>query len=313
MENAIEIPIFQSPQIFKIFIGKCEVKKGLFSQTLKIGDNVPFNKPGTRLIAYAWRERTGESGGGHRDDLIFNGSEDRINQDTTGPGISIRPLYADSRMSKPSVSFTDRITSSLPVQCEVMITDESGIDVTGTGPDEGLSYYVKDIIDRKNINSWFQISKGDFRTGSVVLDFDRSVLEPGDYELVICASDLLGNKAEKSFQLSFASEDEVSLDRVFNYPNPMISGGFTRFYFYHTGTSIETGSNLRAMVRIYTLSGKLIRVIKDAENGQMWDGKDQRGRLLSPDVYLYQVQVYSSGLRKNSKSRVCKLVIHPPH
>lgn len=296
-----------------VFLGKVEVKRGIFSQTLKIGENVPFNKPGTRLTAYAWRERTGESGGGYRDDLTFNGSENGTHDDSTGPRILIRPLYADSKMSKPAISFTDRITSSLPMQCEIVIDDESGIDVTGTGPDEGLSYYVKDVIDRQNINSWFQFSEGDFRTGTAVLDFDKSVLGTGDYELTICAADLSGNKTKKTFQLIITNESDLSLDRVFNYPNPMVHGGSTRFYFYHSSTSHETGSHFRAMIRIYSLSGKLIRVIKDAENGQMWDGTDQRGRSLSPDVYLYQVQLYSSGVKKNSKSKICKLVIHPPH
>jgi hypothetical protein len=296
-----------------IFLGKVQVKNGRFSQLLKTGENVPFNKPGIRLTAYAWRERTGDAGVGYRDDLICNGSENSPHDDTAGPQILVRPLYADSRMSKPAISFSDRITSSLPMQCEIVIKDESGIDVTGTGPDEGLSYSIQDVSDRQNINSQFQFSEGDFRTGSVVLNFDKSNLTPGEFTLNIWATDLLGNRAIAAFDLNILIDSEISLDRVFNYPNPMTIGGGTRFYFYHSNTSQESGMEMRAVIRIYSLTGKLLRVIKDAENGLTWDGRDQYGRILSPDVYLYQVQVYSSGLKKSSKSKICKLVIHPPH
>jgi hypothetical protein len=55
-----------------------------------------------------------------------------------------------------------------------------------------------------------------------------------------------------------------------------------------------------------------LRVIKNAKNGEVWDGRDQIGNVLSPDVYLYQIIATSPDLKKSTKSKVKKLVIHPP-
>jgi hypothetical protein len=53
-------------------------------------------------------------------------------------------------------------------------------------------------------------------------------------------------------------------------------------------------------------------VIQDARNGEVWDGRDQRGHILTPDVYLYQIIAEDLIQKKTKKSKVMKLVIHPP-
>jgi hypothetical protein len=296
-----------------VFMGKVQVNNGTFSQHIKIGENVIFNKPGVRLIAYSWSKEYGDAGSGYRDDLLFNDSETGIRDDSIGPDILIRPLYAEKKMNKSSVAFSDGITTTLPFQCEIILQDESGIDVTGAGPDEGLSYYVPGFIAQQNINQNFQFDEGDFRKGRAILDFNDNTLKEGVYKLYIYATDLSGNRSESVFDLNIVNGAELLLDHVFNYPNPMSIGMWTKFYYCHSSTSLSTSNSTRAVIRIYTLQGKLIKVIKDAENGQIWDGRDQRGYVVSPDVYLYQIEVYSPNLKKHNKSKVCKLVIHPPH
>ena len=70
-------------------------------------------------------------------------------------------------------------------------------------------------------------------------------------------------------------------------------------------------------IKIFTLSGKLVKVFPDAINGQPWDLTDQRGNRLPPNVYLYQVtaKMIGGGMTGNEKivkSPIRKLVIHPP-
>jgi hypothetical protein len=61
----------------------------------------------------------------------------------------------------------------------------------------------------------------------------------------------------------------------------------------------------------------LIRVFSKAVNGQEWNLTDQRGNILTPNVYLYRILLKKqdgniSDRLNEIKSPVKKLVIHPP-
>jgi hypothetical protein len=107
----------------------------------------------------------------------------------------------------------------------------------------------------------------------------------------------------------YTFENEPTLDRVFNTPNPVKMGQTTRFFFYPS--TAQPYLNARFIVKIFSLSGKLLRVFKDARNGETWDLKDQNGYPLPPNIYLYQVTGYYV-TDKQVKSKIQKVVIHPP-
>lgn len=216
-------------------------------------------------------------------------------------------------MKSSSVTFSDRIVSLLPLSFEIDAFDENGIDVSGVGPDEGLLVEVEGVMAKQNINHKFQFKKGDFRQGSATVTFNENSIKPGSYQMDISARDLLGNLSKKTFTLEITPTTELKLDHVFNFPNPMKMGSGTRFYFYPSNTAqIYNAMPVRIFVKIYTLGGKLLCVRKDAENGWLFDGRDQVGNLLTPGIYLYQVTAISEGMQKTVKSGIKKLVIYPP-
>ena len=95
----------------------------------------------------------------------------------------------------------------------------------------------------------------------------------------------MGNFSRRSFALVITEEQELILDQVFNYPNPMRMGKSTRFFFFPSNTAQQYNQMpVKTAIKIYTLSGKVVRVIKNARNGEVWDGRDQAGNVLSPDV-----------------------------
>ena len=135
--------------------------------------------------------------------------------------------------------------------------------------------------------------------------------------MVISAQDMLGNSSELTVGLDILNPDDFDLHHTFNYPNPVRMGRTTKFYFYHSNKSQLWHGGVEAKIKIYTLSGKLIRVFKTANNGEVWDLTDQRGHVLTPNVYLYRVTVkmLNSGFSDNEKivkSPIKKLVILPP-
>ncbi|MDD5675371.1 MAG: hypothetical protein PHC61_14470, partial [Chitinivibrionales bacterium] len=282
---------------------------GKFNQTILIPQKVEFLKTGAKLIAYAWQDSAGALGS--LDNFIFKGTVNSGRRDTIGPTITIRPVFDDPALNA-KVSFTSSITGELPLKCEVDIADSSGIDVIGTNPDEGITMEVKGALAKKNINSQFQFSPGDYRRGVATLVFEENSLSPGSYSLSITAADLTGNVSRAAFGLTIVSGD-FSLDHIFCYPNPARLGASARFFFAPTSQSVASwGHDIDVTIKIYALSGKLLRVIEHAVNGQSWDLTDQFGNRLSPNVYLYTITASSAHLQKTVRSGIQKIMIYPP-
>jgi hypothetical protein len=294
-----------------LFVGQTQVRAGQFEQVVLFPRNVAFDVPGVKLNAYVWRK--GDIGTGHDASYIFDSTDAGSVDDTIGPVISVRPVYDDQEFNGEA-SFTDALVSALPMSCEIHVYDGSGVDVVGAGPGEGLTLEIPGALSKRNINNTFQFDQGDYRRGKAPLVLEEEQINTGQYTMVITAQDLLGNMSTLSVDLEIVSGVALNLNHVFNHPNPMRMRETTRFYFHtsHTADGWE-GTDADITLRIYTLSGKLIRLFRNPENGMEWDGTDQFGNVLSPNVYLYQVAAKSlTGLDRTEKSPIRKLVIHPP-
>ncbi|MBD3322815.1 MAG: hypothetical protein GF350_17075, partial [Chitinivibrionales bacterium] len=295
-----------------LFSGTTPVTGGVFSQEILLPRRMTFNTPGAKMIAYAWHGE--EAGTGHDDDFIFSGTVPTAIADSSGPRISIRPVYHDGTRNA-TATFADEIITSLPIDLEIELYDKSGIDVVGTGPDEGLTFEIPGEKPMQNINHKFQFEEGDYRTGVATISFEEDEIEPGAYELKIGARDLLGFSSNETFSFEIAPKEEFRLGHVFNYPNPVRAGETTRFFFYSSSPSRPWSENdgVFVTIKIYTLSGKLIKIIKNAYNGVEWNAADEFGRELSPNIYLYQISAEAPFIQnENEKSAIQKLVIHPP-
>ena len=293
-----------------VFTGQTSVINGTFEQTLHLPRKVTFNKPGASLIAFSWQ---GSDNGLGQKSFIFSGS-DTGSSDTIGPTIAIRQLFdqtgsVDVNKSTVNALSTGRIQAVLPFSCEIDVFDPSGVDVVGTGPDEGLTIEIPGVLSKQNINQKFRFVDGDYRKGAATIEFTEGMVRTGTYAMTISAQDLAGNMTRKDFTLDVTQNQDLSISQVFNYPNPMKMGSTTAFYF-----NLSKSSGIMCTIKLYTLSGKLIRVFYGAHSGQVFDGRDQMGNLLGPKVYLYQViaEDNSQSQQKTVKSAIQKLAVHPP-
>jgi hypothetical protein len=296
-----------------IFTGQTSVKNGTFEQTLHLPRKVTFNKPGASVIAYAWQG--GDNALGYKN-VLFNGSEppDSGSSDTAGPTIAIRQLFdqtgsAAVNMATVNALTSGRIQAALPFSCEIDVFDPSGIDIVGTGPDEGLTIEIPGVLSKQNINQKFRFVDGDYKKGAATMEFTEGIIRSGTYSMTISAQDLAGNVTRKEFIIDVSQNQDLSISQVFNYPNPMKMGGGTTFYF-----NLSKTSGVACTIKLYTLSGKLIRVFYGAHSGEVFDGRDQIGNLLGPKTYLYQVIAEDNSQSQQTivKSGIQKLAVHPP-
>lgn len=123
-------------------------------------------------------------------------------------------------------------------------------------------------------------------------------LADGIYTLRVQAKDGSGNAAAeegKYYETDFEVENDRTMTHVLNYPNPFSTS--TRFVYTLTGEELPTVFQLH----IYTVSGKLVKVIDLLELGELrvgrhitnyaWDGTDELGDKLANGVYIYRTVV----------------------
>ncbi|MGB7549452.1 MAG: C25 family cysteine peptidase, partial [Terracidiphilus sp.] len=299
-----------------IFAGQTQIVNGAFNQHILLPKNVTFNTPGIRLMGYGWL--SDDVALGSNSGFVFHGFSSAKISDTVGPAISVRPVYQGASAtaaaaSSTGASFTDKITAPLPLTIEIMLFDSSGIDAVSTGPDEGISFEVPGVVARTNIDHKFQFGQGDYRRGTANWTFDAGTMTPGSYTMNITAQDLLGNMAKRSVAFDVTAEEDLALYHVFTYPNPVAMGQSSSFYYDLSKTVTQTEADrVIVTIRLFTLSGRLVRVFKDAKRGELFDGRDTFGNRLSPGVYLYQVIAMDKLNQKVVKSGIEKLAINPP-
>jgi hypothetical protein len=91
---------------------------------------------------------------------------------------------------------------------------------------------------------------------------------------------------------------KLRIVRLFNIPNP-----FTEETWFHYVLNDEAS---RARIRIYTLRGRLLRVLDELpahvnENVVAWDGRDEEGDQIANGVYFYRLEVWDTEGRKVSR------------
>ena len=71
---------------------------------------------------------------------------------------------------------------------------------------------------------------------------------------------MLDNSSEYILEFNVSRDEELVLNHVLNYPNPFTTK--TQFWFEHN----KPNQNLQVKVQIFTLTGKVVKTIKQTIN-----------------------------------------------
>ena len=114
--------------------------------------------------------------------------------------------------------------------------------------------------------------------------YQPSSLEDGLHKLAILPPSV---ETHSTASFVFSIQSTLGFAEVMNFPNP---------FFEHTDFTFVLHNDRPAPVtiKIYTVSGRLIRTIKDefaqvGYNSINWDGLDAAGARLANGVYLYRI------------------------
>lgn len=272
-----------------LFKGKSSVSNGRFSFTFMVPKDINYQFGNGKLSYYA--EDGSSDANGFDTSIIIGGADIGNNDDRTGPEIR---LWLNDELF-----VNGGITNQVPVLL-VKLTDSSGINTTGSG----IGHDIVATLDNDNrnyyiLNDYYQAGLNSYQEGSI--RFQLPELAPGHHSLHLKAWDVLNNSGEATLDFIVSKDEELTISRVLNYPNPFTS--FTNFWFEHN----KPGQPLQVNLRIMTVTGRVVksinRVIVTEGNRCSdieWDGRDEYGDKIGRGVYIYRLRVRSQdGKRKD--------------
>ena len=264
----------------RIFSGPVSAVGDSFSSTFIVPRDINYGGNSGKGIVYWWDEKTGMDGAGSLNGIEYDGTA-ITSSDDLGPDIAIgfEELYFRSGDIIPP-----------DATLEVIINDDNGINLA-----EEVGHKITLTIDNElnskfNVTQFFEYDIDSYQKGT--LRYPMPPLDKGEHSVTVKAWDSYNNFTEETVVFNISSSEELAIERVYNYPNPMtVSTDFT-FYLTHPADVVE--------ISIYTVAGRLIRKIQDYSAVSVgfqsirWDGTDEVRDRIANGVYIYRLRAKSS-------------------
>ncbi len=227
-----------------IYKGKASVKNGKYSFTFITPKDIAQNFGYGKLSFYA--DNNIDDAAGFYDSVVVGGLNDSLGEDEAGPEISL--FLNDEKFASGG------ITDESPLLI-IKLKDLSGMNTVGAGIGHDLTAVLDD--NTKNtivLNDFYEAALDNYQEGEV--EYPLSNLEQGNHSLKVKAWDVYNNSSESYIEFVVAPSEDFAINHVLNYPNPFTTN--TDFHFEHN----RPGDLLEISLRIYTVSGKLVKTIQ---------------------------------------------------
>ena len=181
---------------------------------------------------------------------------------------------------------------------EILIADESGINPTTVqfafGPTGNPLFPLSE--------DYYEFQFDVTQPTQAWIAFEPN-LPNDEYQLQVLATDTSENTLESQIY-HFHLEEPVSITHLLNVPNPIRTN---TVFTYNLAQAPD-----QVTVKIYTVSGRLIRTIEDASarrgyNETDWDARDENSERLANGVYFYKVIVETNGRKIEKIGRLAVL------
>jgi hypothetical protein len=181
---------------------------------------------------------------------------------------------------------------------KVDLFDENGILTVNHTSQNGIIVTVDgNTTNRADITESFRYAADSYQSGTA--SFQLPDLALGSHTVSVSAADNLASglsagihRSRMSLDFTVVNQPSLRIARAYLFPNPTesrsgVGGG--QFVVDAPGDSVN------AVLRIYTVSGRLIRTLTVfGGRGQVqvpWDGLDDEGQPLANGVYFFRVQI----------------------
>lgn len=261
-----------------IYRGKASVKDGEFTFEFIVPKDISYQNALGKISYYATNGK--EDANGDNQQIVIGGTSEDMITDDQGPEIQL------------FINDTNFIAGGLVDDTPVLIAkvrDDIGINTVGNG----IGHELTGVLNNGEpiiLNSYYQAKLDDYRQGNIIYPF--ASLPDGQYQLKVKVWDVANNSSEAFTDFVVSGPGNLSLKRVFNYPNPLTDK--TTFSFEHNLPE----ENLSIEINIFDIRGGLVKTIKTEQNGSgsrinniEWNARDDFGGQMAAGVYIYRLMV----------------------
>jgi hypothetical protein len=281
-----------------IYKGKLAVTAGQFSFSFIVPKDIAYNFGGGKISYYAKSNETDANG--YDMNVIVGGYNNEAGQDYEGPGIR---LFMNDTMFV-SGGITDQNPKLI-----ALLSDSSGINTVGNGIGHDLTATLDDDSKSlKILNDYYVADLNTFKQGVITYPFFG--LNDGLHTVTLKVWDVYNNSSDASIEFIVVSSAQLSVQHLFNYPNPFFER--TTFSFEYNQPNTE----MTIQIDIYSLTGQKVKTLRQPlysngfrENTIEWDGSDDNGARIGSGIYVYNVKVTmpdGSTTQKSSKLMVIR-------
>ena len=263
--------------------GAYQVQNGEFLAKFVIPKITSFSTAPGQLYMYGFSDNK-EYAIGFSNKFVVTGISDEEFTDTEGPKID---LYLDGRTFRPH-----DIVRPVPTLI-VDLTDETGVNATGSGIGNKIQVWVNNNPKPMDITNTFRSSITVTGTGTATTPLFG--LSEGKHSVRVRAWDVLNNFSENETFFQTLASTSTYIGESMTFPNPVVDFGTTIFRFTHTLSSAFTAS-----VTIFTADGKVVKnieqVITTLQSGEiLWDRTDNIGSIIAHGAYYYTISIQPFG------------------
>ncbi|MFP9099704.1 type IX secretion system sortase PorU [Flavobacterium sp. RHBU_24] len=288
-ENALKVPFDTLGET--IFRGSATVTNGQFSFGFVVPRDIRIPVGAGRVSFYSKKNNVLEDQTGYNNTIQIGGINTSAVADNTAPIVKL--------FMNDETFVSGGITNDAPILL-AYLEDAHGINTSS-----GIGHDIIGILDGDEthpylMNDYYVADPNDYTRGKVNFPFVN--LEKGLHTLQFQAWDVYNNLVTAEIQFVVAGSDELTLERVLNYPNPFVS--YTEFWFNHN----RPFEPLDVQVQVFTITGKIVKTINQqvTTDGFLsrdikWDGRDDFGDKIGKGVYIYKLTVKSASSNKRAE------------
>lgn len=279
-----------------LFRGLATVKNGTFDANIIIPQDIAYFEGDGKLSFFAndtaaFTQATGSCF------LPINGSVENSEEDNNPPKVE---------MFLNSYDFVNGgITNENPLLL-VKLSDSSGINIS----DIAIGHSILLVIDgdERNpivLNNYYTADKDTYISGK--LAYQLLQLSEGEHSITLSVWDTQNNQTEQTLQFYVTNSSEISLARVYAYPNPTSS--VVNVSFEHN----QAGEQLNVTLFVYNTMGEKVAQIQQeitaqAKNILQWNCQTTNRNRVQRGIYHSVLRIQSPhGSEKVSVQKIMVL------
>ena len=257
-----------------IYSGQATVSNGRLVASFIVPKDISYTNKNGRISIYF--SGTTFDGRGYNKNFVVGGTNHSASSDSVGPEITI---YFDN----PRFRSGDVVNDN--PKLFVALKDSNGINSSTHSIGHRLEAWIDGNTKSIDLTGAYQGTIDSYKEGTAAYTLEN--LSSGNHSISVRAWDVYNNSSTTEAFFVVASSATLSIQQLFNFPNPVSTT--TAFTFQHNQTM-----PIDVAIRIYTVAGRLIHTIErqavpDRFVKIDWNRLDHDGGEVGNGVYFYKV------------------------